>query len=105
VLQKAFIVATLASTVIGTFTTGINLYERVGEKRKQLKKDTSQDDRIKELEKQVKEKESKSKAREEDVKTSLVKSGPMIQNEYDQNFQRLGPKFAQGDGTWRSLRL
>ena len=97
-MQKAFIVATLASTVIGTFTTGINLYERVGEKRKQLKKDTTQDDKIKDLERQIKDAEAKSKTKEEDAKKSLVRSGPMIQNEYDQNFQRLGPKFAQGDG-------
>jgi len=92
-LKKAFIVATLASTIIGTFTTGINLYERVGEKRKQMKKDSGQDAKIKELEKKVEEASNNEKK----LQQSMTRSGPAIRDEYNHDFQRLGPRFAQGD--------
>jgi hypothetical protein len=88
------------STIIGTFTTGINLYERVGEKRKQDKKDHRQDDKIKELEKRIdeKEKEKNDHARKaQDLRDSLGNGGPMIQREYDRDYARLGPRFAHGD--------
>ncbi|CAK7219440.1 hypothetical protein SBRCBS47491_003844 [Sporothrix bragantina] len=52
-LKKGFIIATLISTVIGTFTTGINLYERVRDRHNQHKTDHNQDEKIKELERRA----------------------------------------------------
>jgi len=99
-LKKTFIVATLISTIIGTFTTGINLYDRVGEKRRQKKKDGGQDQKIKELEAKFDEaqkgKEHHAK-RADDLKESLDHGGPSIRKEYNQDLARLGPRFAHGD--------
>jgi hypothetical protein len=104
--QKTFIIATLVSTIIGTFTTGMGLYDRVDSKRKQKKVDTSQNDKIVGLEKQIKEMAEKErngggqrrlKSREDDLRDSLVESGPMIRREYNHDFARLGDKFAKGD--------
>ena len=50
--QKTFICATLASTLVGTFTASMGLWERVHDRReahKQKKRDTEQDDNIKQL--------------------------------------------------------
>jgi hypothetical protein len=66
----------------------------VGEKRKQMKKDSGQDAKIRELEKKVQEGANNEKKLEQ----SMVKSGPAIREEYNHDFQRLGPKFAHGDG-------
>jgi hypothetical protein len=108
--QKTFILATLVSTIIGTFTTGLGLYERVGQKRKQEKTDSKQDTRIKELEAQVKKAEAdatkknnkndnkNTNVRPEAVEDSLGRSGPLIKREYDRDFARLGDRFAAGDG-------
>ncbi|CAK7230420.1 hypothetical protein SCUCBS95973_007567 [Sporothrix curviconia] len=52
-LKKGFIIATLISTVIGTFTTGINLYERMSDRHRQHKTDHNQDEKIKELERRA----------------------------------------------------
>lgn len=52
-MQKGFIIATLISTVIGTFTTGINLYERVRERHDQKKTDRGQNEKIKDLERRA----------------------------------------------------
>jgi hypothetical protein len=105
-LQKTFILATLVSTIIGTFTTGLGLYERVGQKRKQQKTDSKQDTKIQELEAQVKKAEENSKkkssgnnqkSRPDAVEDSLERSGPMIKREYERDFARLGDRFASGD--------
>lgn len=111
-MQKTFILATLVSTIIGTFTTGLGLYERVGQKRKQQKTDGQQDAKIKALEADVKRAEEKSKSgkggqkqiQDGDVKESLGESGPMIRREYDRNVYRLGDRFADGDGELWSER-
>jgi hypothetical protein len=91
----------LISTLIGTFTTGINLYDRVGEKRRQKKTDNSQDTKIKELEERVsnaaKWKEERDR-KEMDLHRSLGQGGPMIRQEYNKDLARMGPRFAQGDG-------
>jgi hypothetical protein len=112
--KKTFIIATLISTIIGTFTTGIGLYERVGEKRKQKKRDSSQDQKIKKLEQQIKDAEGKNnnknndnnsnnnnrkEVRGEDAEQSLRSGGPLIQREYERNLRRLGDRFAVGDCT------
>ena len=54
-LKKSFILATLASTIAGTFITGFNLFDRVDEKRKQRKLDKGQNKKIKDLEKRLNE--------------------------------------------------
>lgn len=100
-LKQAFVVSVLVSTIAGTFTTAINLFDRIGETRKQHRKDKGQDTKIKELEKQVEEMEKKKKneprQRDDDIHDSLQQGGPVVRRQYDQNFQRLGPQFAQGD--------
>jgi hypothetical protein len=104
--QKTFILATLVSTIIGTFTTGLGLYERVGQKRKQQQTDSKQDVKIKELEEQIKKSEEQNKkkkggdnktVRPEAVEDSLGQSGPLIRREYERDFSRLGNRFAAGD--------
>lgn len=52
-LKKTFIIATLCSTLIGTFTSSMGLWDRVKDKRQQTKRDTEQDKEIKELRKKV----------------------------------------------------
>jgi hypothetical protein len=94
------VISVLVSTIAGTFTTAINLFDRLAETRKQHKKDRGQDSKIKELEKQVDdiEKKKKEPRRDDDLQNSLAQGGPMVRRQYDQNYQRLGPQFAQGDG-------
>ncbi|EPE10555.1 hypothetical protein F503_05650 [Ophiostoma piceae UAMH 11346] len=114
-LKKGFIIATLISTVIGTFTTSIGLYERVRDRHIQHKKDTGQDGKIKELERRAdaadrarrraeREKNEHVKGRsrslgwdEQDLRDELAASGPMIRREYDRNYSRFGSRFAEGD--------
>ncbi|KIW07213.1 hypothetical protein, variant 2 [Verruconis gallopava] len=101
-LKKTFIIATLVSTIIGTFTTGMGLYERLEQKRKQKKVDTGQDDKISQLQKQMKEIEERSeknarRVREDDLRESLQESGPLIRREYNRDFARFGDRFAMGD--------
>ncbi|KAK4182478.1 hypothetical protein QBC35DRAFT_168915 [Podospora australis] len=123
-LKQAFVLATLISTIAGTFITGINLYDRLIEQRRQKKLDRGQNKKIKELESRLNEaeedrkrlRESKEKAlkgskkRETDddddsssdgddrnLRHSLERSGPKIQREYDRFYQSMGQKFAQGD--------
>jgi uncharacterized membrane protein YheB (UPF0754 family) len=81
----------------------MGLYERLDQKRKQKKVDSGQNDKIKELQKQIKEVEERSKgnaksAREDALRDSLQESGPLIRREYNRDFARLGNKFAVGDG-------
>ncbi|KAF2421040.1 hypothetical protein EJ08DRAFT_597888 [Tothia fuscella] len=102
-LKKTFIIATLVSTIIGTFTTGLGLYERVGAKHKQKKLDDGQTEKIKKLEAEMKKLEESSKKpapkqiEDGHVKDSLGASGPLIRREYDRDFAQLGPRFAHGD--------
>ncbi len=90
------------STIIGTFTTGMGLYERLDQKRKQKNVDSSQDEKIKALEKLVKESEERTEkkinsAREDALRESLQDSGPVIRREYNRDVARFGDRFAQGD--------
>jgi hypothetical protein len=85
---------------VGTFTTGINLYDRVADKRAQKRLDRGQDEKIDKLEKRVEEAEnqkSASRSREVDLRRSLEYGGPQIRGEYDQSYARLGSRFAEGD--------
>jgi len=40
----------------------------------------------------------KRKKTEEDFEQSITKSPPLVQQEYDKNFAKLGQRFAIGDG-------
>lgn len=118
--QTTFIIATLISTIIGTFTTGMNLFERMEEKRKQKRTDEGQDAKIKELQKQIEDvKKQRDEAndqskwaverrraniRDEDVRDSLARGGPAVGREYDRNYRRFGDRFAEGDGKPFRLR-
>ncbi|KAK3350617.1 hypothetical protein B0H65DRAFT_92905 [Neurospora tetraspora] len=113
-LKQSFILATLISTIAGTFTTGVNLFDRVGEarrQRRQRKMDRGQNRKIKELEQRLddavkgkseaEEKNVRNKSQrggdEEDLRDSLQRGGPLVQGQYDQLYSRMGPQFAQGD--------
>ncbi|KAL2019008.1 hypothetical protein VTK56DRAFT_10173 [Thermocarpiscus australiensis] len=106
-LRQGFLLATLVSTVAGTFITGINLYDRLVEQRRQKKLDRGQNKRIKELEQRLNESEAEKtriKDRERggnlgnsDLRNSLELGGPLVQREYDRFYKDLGSEFAQGD--------
>jgi hypothetical protein len=125
--QKTFICATLASTLVGTFTASMGLWERVHDRReahKQKKRDTEQDDNIKQLQERFDEAQKKADKRQEeidrlrdgrdggggrggerrigyhdDVGDNFERNGMMIQRMYDDMYGRYGNKFARGDGT------
>ncbi|KAK4243541.1 hypothetical protein C7999DRAFT_44669 [Corynascus novoguineensis] len=109
-LRQGFVLATLVSTVAGTFITSINLYDRLIEQRRQKKLDRGQNKRIKELEKRLNEAEEDKKrikdgagdagrasSGDNDFRNTLQQSGNMVQHEYDRYVSNLGPRFAQGD--------
>ena len=110
--------ATLISTVAGTFITSLNLYDRVNDKRKQRKLDKGQNKKIKDLEARLTEAEKAGQDRhhrssrgddrdsrgrdhhddrDHDLRGSLEAGAPMVKREYDQRLAQLGPQFAQGD--------
>ena len=110
--QQGFIIATLISTIAGTFSTGINLFDRIAEKRKQGRLDKGQDKRIEDLEKRVNEAEPRRgrdrsqqrdqprqrvNAQDDDLRDSLQYGGNAVQHEFDRRYSQLGPRFAQGD--------
>ncbi|ORY10207.1 hypothetical protein BCR34DRAFT_355579 [Clohesyomyces aquaticus] len=108
-LKKTFIIATLCSTLIGTFTSSMGLWDRVNDKRRQKKRDTAQDSQIKELREQIEKTEKQSKEREEtlqkridsggrdEVGDNFERSGALIRRQYDEGYERLGRRFAVGD--------
>ncbi|KAI4635375.1 uncharacterized protein J4E87_000326 [Alternaria ethzedia] len=111
-LKKTFIVATLASTLVGTFTASMGLWERVSDKRqqhRQKQRDTKQDGEIKELKKQFEEAQKRADGRQQeidrlkngggrdDVGNNFERDGMMVQRMYDQGYGRMGSRFAQGD--------
>lgn len=126
--KKTFIVATLASTLVGTFTASMGLWERVSDRReqhKQKQRDTKQDDEIKELRKQFEESQKSAEGRQREIErlkngggsddgrrdggrgggrrrdevgSNLERDSYMIQRMYDDMYGRYGGKFAQGDG-------
>lgn len=124
--QKGFIVATLISTIIGTFTTSLNFYDRVQEKKAQKKQqgvDDGQNKQIQDLNAKIdklqsgvdsRESRSDSRSRsserrrrrrrksvgyedDEDFRRSAGRSRAMIEREFDENYHRLGQRYAQGD--------
>ncbi|KAJ4128846.1 hypothetical protein NW768_007367 [Fusarium equiseti] len=103
-LKKTFIIATLCSTLVGTFTSSMGLYDRVKEKRKQAKRDTTQDEEIKKLRAEV-DKASHERDRaaldrqriRDDVEASFERSGALINREFEDGYKRYGQRFAIGD--------
>lgn len=91
----------------------MNLYERVGEKRKQKRTDEGQDDKIKALQKEVDEvkkqkPESDDRAnwhmerrradlRDDDLRESFRRGPRDIGKEYERDYRRFGDRFAEGD--------
>jgi hypothetical protein len=103
--QQGFILATLISTVAGTFTTGINLYDRIIEKRKQTRLDKGQDAKIRELERRVHGHHGSGNDRGQQqhpdndrLRQSLQYGGPTIKSEFDRHYAELGNRYAEGDG-------
>lgn len=118
--------ATLASTLVGTFTASMGLYDRVSDKRQQRKqrqRDTKQDGEIKELKEDFKKAQQAAEERQneidrlksggggggdrgrrdDDVGYNLGRDAAMIQRMYDDGFGRYGNRFAMGDGMWAAF--
>ncbi|KAF2821696.1 hypothetical protein CC86DRAFT_301973 [Ophiobolus disseminans] len=117
--------ATLASTLVGTFTASMGLYDRVSDKRQQHKqrtRDTKQDGEIKQLKEEFEKSRKAADERQqeidrlkngggynngggqqlarrggEDVGYNLERDAMMVQRMYDDGFGRYGKRFAQGD--------
>ncbi|KAK4443815.1 hypothetical protein QBC34DRAFT_361363 [Podospora aff. communis PSN243] len=106
-LKQGFILATLISTIAGTFTTGINLYDRVIEKRKQSKLDKGQDDKIRDLERRFHEHHGEGAGggggggggEDDRLRRSLQYGGSAVKGEYDRHYAELGSRYAEGDLT------
>jgi hypothetical protein len=113
--------ATLASTLVGTFTASMGLYDRVSDARqnhKQRAHDTKQDGEIKELKESFEKSQKAADDRQKeidrlkngggddgggrrgnnDVGYNLGRDAAMVQRMYDDGFGRYGSRFAQGDG-------
>lgn len=68
--QKTFICATLASTLVGTFTASMGLWERVHDRReahKQKQTDSKQDGEIKQLREQFEQAQKKGQERQDEI--------------------------------------
>jgi hypothetical protein len=120
-LKKTFIIATLCSTLIGTFTSSMGLWDRVNDKRKQKKLDSKQNSEIKELREQVEKAEKRANERNQqphpgygfnpalmqggfaDPRNNFQMSGAMIQRQFDEGYGRLGSRFAMGDSECRLI--
>lgn len=120
--------ATLASTLVGTFTASMGLYDRVSDKRQQHKqraRDTKQDGEIKQLKDEFQKAQQAAEERQQeidrlksgggqggggsqqvarrggdDVGYNLERDAMMVQRMYDDGFGRYGRRFAQGDGAY-----
>jgi hypothetical protein len=122
--------ATLASTLVGTFTASMGLYDRVSDKREQHKqkvRDTKQDGEIKQLKDEFTKAQKAAEDRQkeidrlknggggggggtgggyggrghDDVGYNLGRDAAMVQRMYDDGFGRYGSRFAQGDGMYQ----
>ncbi|KAK6073312.1 hypothetical protein SCUP515_06924 [Seiridium cupressi] len=112
-LKKTYIIATLCSTLVGTFTSSIGLWDRVKDRQQQKKRDTKQDDKIAKLQAQIDDSEKRNKDKEDridrlsqrgggdrdrdDVGFALERSGAAVSREFDEGYARLGRRFAVGD--------
>ncbi|KAL6711695.1 hypothetical protein ACN47E_004629 [Coniothyrium glycines] len=114
-LKQTFIMATLASTLVGTFTASMGLWERVHDRRvahRQKARDSKQDGEIKALREQFEKAQQAADGRQQeinrlkygggghgrdDVGQNFERDGMMIQRMYDDGYGRYGNKFARGD--------
>ncbi|KAF2971220.1 hypothetical protein GQX73_g2311 [Xylaria multiplex] len=112
---NTFVVASLCSTLINTFTASINLWDRVNERRKQQKKDSKQDDEIRKLKEQVAQTDKHNQKPEaerhhrphdgrggdddygEALGRSLERSESLVRREYNNGAGHMGKRFAMGD--------
>jgi len=107
--------ATLASTLVGTFTASMGLWERVHDRReshKQKLRDTKQDGEIKQLREQFEQAQQSADGRQQEIDRlkggggrddpgrNFERDGRMIQRMYDEGYGRMGSRFAQGDGVY-----
>lgn len=117
--------ATLASTLVGTFTASMGLWERVHDRReshKQKLRDTKQDGEIKQLREQFEKAQHSADGRQQEIDRlkagggerggdrggggrddpgrNFERDGMMIQRMYDEGYGRMGNRFAQGDGMY-----
>ena len=105
--------------MLGSFTTAMNLQDRVSEKRrawKQEKTDKKQNEAIEKLERRLDKRSERGGSTrkrikedddslattatvvdEDDLRDSLSKSGPMIQKEFEAKLSQMGNRFADGD--------
>ncbi|EME81497.1 uncharacterized protein MYCFIDRAFT_155659 [Pseudocercospora fijiensis CIRAD86] len=113
-LKKTFIIATLVSTIVGTFTASIALHDKIKEKqekaanakKQQQGVDDKQDKGLEELKERLGELENKAdKGKEvsdnpmedDDFAQATGRSKAMLEETYEQNVGQLGQNFAQGD--------
>ncbi|KAI0407547.1 hypothetical protein F4802DRAFT_27863 [Xylaria palmicola] len=119
-LKSTFVLATLCSTLINTFSASIGLWDRMSDRRKQKKKDAKQDDEIEKLKEQAAQSQRRpdQKRAIEDSRPphgnksyttyndddddnalarSLEVSEALIRREYNNSVGRLGKRFAVGD--------
>ncbi|CAI6335327.1 unnamed protein product [Periconia digitata] len=109
-LKKTFIIATLCSTLVGTFTSSIGLWDRVQDKRRQGKRDLKQEEAIKKLQERADKAEKerdefrrgggqspRRRYDDDEVGDSFERSGALIQRQFDEGYGRLGSRFARGD--------
>ena len=90
-MQKTFILATLCSTLIGTFTASIGLWDRVNEKRAQKRKNRSQNEEIKKLKDQVSHQDVSR------VRGSLTRSRDLVQREFEYGCGEWGQRIGVRD--------
>lgn len=115
-LKQTFIMATLASTLVGTFTASMGLWERVHDRReahRQKMRDTKQDGEIQQLREQFERAQQAADGRQQEIDrlksgrghrgghddpgSAFERDGMMIQRMYDEGYGRMGSRFAQGD--------
>lgn len=111
-LKKTFIIATLVSTLVGTFAASHNLYERFT----QQKRDGAQDEAIKGLSEKIdklqvnnggggsggagagsQQQQQQGGQVANELRVALDTSGAVIRREYDYGLDRLGRRYAMGD--------
>lgn len=104
--------ATLASSLVGTLTASMGLWERVQDRReshKQKQRDKKQDGEIKQLREKFEQAQKSADGRQHEVNDFKGRSGRddpgenferdrmMIQRMYDEGYGRMGSRFAHGD--------
>lgn len=104
----------MASTLVGTFSASLGLWERIADRRAQRRQkqtDSKQDEEIKGLKTAFQEAQEKAEKRQQeidrlrnggrdDVGNVFERDMTMVQRMYDQGYGRMGNRFAIGDRMW-----